>query len=356
MNVILFDDIIKEKSAKMEDQFMKVLFIGGTGVISSAVSELAVKRGIELYLLNRGTRNEFVPEGAIVLKGDIRDAESTASALKGYEFDTVVNWIAFTPNHVENDFKLFSGKTGQYIFISSTSAYQKPPTHYIVDESTPLYNPYWQYSRDKIACEDFLTLKYRNSGFPVTIVRPSYTYNKTSIPFIFNSRPHRWTIVDRMRKGKKIIVPGDGTSLFTITHNTDFAKGFIGLLGNIQSIGQAFHITSDEVLTWDQVIRAIGRAAGAEPDIVHISSDFICAFSPEHAGGLLGDKSVSSVFDNSKIKRFVPGYTAAVPFSEGIKQSIEWYEANPELCSVDNEFNSLTDKIVNAYYKGIETA
>lgn len=335
---------------------MKVLFIGGTGVISSAVSELAVRRGIELYLLNRGTHNDFVPEGAVLLKGDIRDTENIALILKDYEFDAVVDWIAYTPDHVENDYKLFNGKTGQYIFISSTSAYQKPVIRYFADESTPLHNPYWQYSRDKIACEEFLTQKYRDYGFPVTIVRPSYTYNKTTIPFLFNSRKYRWTVVNRMRKGMKIIVPGDGTSLFTITHNTDFAKGFVGLLGNIQSIGHAFHITSDEVMTWDQVAGAIGRAAGCEPEIVHVSSDFICAISPEYTGGLHGDKSVSYVFNNSKIKRFVPEFTATVSFSEGIKQSIDWYESNPELCKVDDEFNSLTDRIINAYNKGIESA
>ncbi len=335
---------------------MKVLFIGGTGVISSAVSELAVVKGMELYLLNRGTRNEFVPEGAIVLKGDITDEENVAAVLKGHFFDAVVDWIAFTPDQVERDIRLFTGKTRQYIFISSTSAYQKPPLDYKVNESTPLYNPHWQYSRDKIACEDLLMGEYRKNGFPVTIVRPSYTYNKTTIPFLFNSRSHRWTIVDRMLRGKKIIVPGDGTSLFTVTHNTDFAKGFTGLLGNIQAIGHAFHITSDEVLTWDQIAIAIGRAADVEPDIMHVSSDFICAVSPEHTGGLLGDKSVSSVFDNSKLKRFVPGFMATMPFAEGIKQSIEWYKAKPELRAVDDGFNALSDRIIAAWENALRSA
>jgi Nucleoside-diphosphate-sugar epimerases len=334
---------------------MKVLFIGGTGVISSAVSKLAVEKGIDLYLLNRGTRNEFVPKGVKVIKGDIRDMNSTAAALEGYKFDVVVDWIAYTPEQVVSDIKLFSGKTGQYIFISSTSAYQKPPLHYLVNESTPLRNPYWQYSRDKIACEDLLISQYRDNGFPVTIVRPSYTYNKTTIPFLFNSRAHRWTIVDRMLKGKKIIVPGDGSSLFTITHNTDFAKGFVGLLGNVQSIGQAFHITSDEVMTWDQFARAIGSAAGVEPEIVHVPSDFICALDPELTGGLLGDKSVSSVFDNSKIKRFVPGFTATVTFAEGIRQSIDWFRSNPGLCTTDDGFNNFCDKILHLWKVGLES-
>ncbi len=335
---------------------MKVLFIGGTGVISSAVSALAVEKGMELYLLNRGTRNDFVPQGVRVLKGDIRDADSVRSALGNHRFDAVVDWISYVPEHVENDIRLFSGITGQFIFISTASAYQKPLRHYLIDESTPLCNPYWEYSREKIACEDILMQEYRKNGFPVTIVRPSYTYNKTTIPFLFNSRERRWTLIDRMKKGKKIIVPGDGTSLFTITHNTDFAKGFAGLLGNFKAIGHAFHITSDEVLTWDQIACAIGAAAGVEPDILHVSSDFICRVSPESTGGLIGEKSISMVFDNSKIKRFVPGFSATVPFAEGIRESVRWYEANPELCQADDSFNSLSDRIIRGWEKGMEAA
>jgi len=328
---------------------MKVLFIGGTGTISTAVSELAVKKGIDLFLLNRGNRGEFFPEGATLIRGDIRNIETIHKILDDYKFDVVVDWVAFTPDHIEADIGLFKGKIGQYIFISSASAYQRPPAHYLVDESTPLSNPYWQYSRDKIACEQVLMEEYRKSGFPCTIVRPSYTYGKTMIPFIFNSREYRWTLVDRIRKGKKIIVPGDGTSLWTLTHNTDFAKGFTGLIGNLQSIGHAFHITSDEVLTWDQIAYIIGDAVGAKPNIIHIPSEFIGVFSPEHIGGLLGDKSVSVIFDNSKIKRFVPGFTATVPFSEGIKGTVDWYESNPDRCAVDEEFTKLCDRIITAY-------
>lgn len=335
---------------------MKVLFIGGTGTISSAVSELAVKKGIDLFLFNRGNREDLLPEGAKLIKGDIRDIENARKLLKDHSFDVVVDWAAYIPEHVKADLDLFKGKISQYIFISSASAYQKPPSHYLIDESTPLCNPYWQYSRDKIACEELLMQEYREKGFPVTIVRPSYTYGKTMIPFVFNSREHRWTLIDRMRKGKKIIVPGDGTSLWTLTHNTDFAKAFIGLIGNMQAIGHAFHITSDEVLTWDQIAKLIGKAAGVEPNIIHIPSDFIGAISPEHIGGLLGDKAVSLVFDNSKIKRFVPGFTATVPFSEGIKETIAWYESNPARCIVDEEFNKLADRIINAYESGLKTA
>lgn len=328
---------------------MKILFIGGTGVISSSVSELAVKNGFDLYLLNRGSNNEFVPDGAKVLKGDIRDTDNISKILSAMDFDVVVDWIAFTPEHVQSDIKLFKGRVSQYIFISSASAYQKPPVHYLINESTPLSNPYWQYSRDKIACEELLMREYRENGFPVTIVRPSYTYNKTSIPHIFNSRKCRWTLIDRMRKGKKIVVPGDGTSLWTLTHSRDFAKGFVGLLGNVQTIGNAFHITSDEVLTWNQITEIIGMAAGAKPNIVHIPSEIIAAFSPDHSGGLLGDKSVSVVFDNSKIKRFVPEFNVSIPFSRGIKESVEWFEANPELCKVDEDFNDLADRLVELF-------
>jgi nucleoside-diphosphate-sugar epimerase len=244
---------------------------------------------------------------------------------------------------------------GQYIFISSASAYKKPHCDYPIKESTPLANPYWQYSRDKIACEELLMNEYRSSGFPITIVRPSLTYGRTMIPAALNSWQHPWSIVDRMRRGKKIIVHGDGTSLWTVTHNTDFSKGFLGLLGNTKAVGHAFHITTDEVLTWDMIYEMIGDAAGVKPDIIHISSDFITAVSPEHTGTLLGDKAVSAVFDNSKIKSFVPGFYAGIPFSEGIRESIEWFEAHPGYCTVDKEWDSQMDRIIWAYEIALKT-
>lgn len=328
---------------------MKVLFIGGTGIISEAVSKHVIEKGHELYLLNRGQRSEFVPEGATLIKADIRDVDSTRKALKGYSFDVVADWVAFIPQHVQADIDLFMDKTSQYIFISSASAYQKPASHYLVTESTPLKNPYWQYSRDKIACEDLLMEEYRINSFPVTIVRPSFTYGVLMIPAALNSWLHPWSLIDRMRKGKKIIVHGDGTSLWTMTHNTDFARGFAGLIGNIQAIGHAFHITSDEVLNWDQIYRLIGNAAGVEPDLIHIPSDFIGHILPEAVGGLTGDKAVSVVFDNTKIKRFVPGFTANVPFSDGIKDTVRWFESHPERCTIDEEWDCLMDKIINSY-------
>jgi len=335
---------------------MKVLFIGGTGTISGAVSELAVARGVDLYLLNRGNRSEFLAPGAKNIKGDIRNVDAISGLLKDRRFDVVVDWVAFTREHVEADVRLFAGKTGQYVFISSASVYQKPLEHYPVTESTPLGNPYAEYSRNKIICEEYLMSQHQGRGFPVTIVRPSYTYNRTRIPHIFNSKSREYSLVERMRKGKRIIVPGDGTSLWTLTHAADFAKGIVGLFGNAKATGNAVHITSDEVLSWDQITRLIGKACGAEPRVAHVSSEFICAFAPGLVGSLIGDKSVSVVLDNSKIKRLVPEYVATIPFSEGIEQSVQWYDADPKRRVIDEEYNSLVDQILSAHDAGMAMA
>jgi nucleoside-diphosphate-sugar epimerase len=328
---------------------MKVLFIGGTGIISEGVSRRAIEDGHELYILNRGTRTQFIPKGAKIITGDIRNIDSCVKALENFHFDVVVNWITFTPEHLKADIEIFTNKTEQYILISSASAYQKPPSNYIITESTPLENPFWQYSRDKIECEKIVLNEYNRTGFPVTIVRPSFTYGLSMIPAALNSWEHPWSLVDRMKNGKEIIVHGDGTSLWTMTHNEDFAKGFVGLFGNKKSIGEAFHITSDEVLTWDEIYKAIGRAAGVEPNLIHITSDFIVSKAPELTGALLGDKTYSIVMDNSKIKSFVPGFKAVIPFAEGIKKTVEYYLKHPELCTVDNEWDNLMDKIIAAY-------
>ncbi|MGD0546683.1 MAG: SDR family oxidoreductase, partial [Terracidiphilus sp.] len=285
---------------------MKVLFIGGTGNISTAVTQLAAERGIDLTLLRRGERAADLPAKVRTITADIHDEAVAAQALAGESFDSVVDWIAFTPEHIERDLRLFRGRTRQFIFISSASAYQKPATQHIITESTPLANPCWQYSRDKIACEERLMRAYREEGFPITIVRPSHTYGDTQLPLALNPWQASWTAVDRMRRGNKVIVPGDGSSLWVVTHNTDFALGFVGLLGHPQAIGHAFHITSDEVLSWNQIYRITAQAAGVEPRIVHIASDFLTACLPDELGGLTGDKSVCVVFDNSKIKHFVP--------------------------------------------------
>lgn len=333
---------------------MKVLFIGGTGVISAACTRLALKRGgIELYLLNRARRTSDLP-GAQLLQADIKDAEATARALSGHAFDVVVNFIAFTPEDMERDIALFRDRTRQYVFISSASVYQKPLADYLVTESTPLANPFWQYSRDKIACEERLMQAYREEGFPVTIVRPSLTYGDTIIPLAVGAWNKPWTLVDRMRRGQKMIIPGDGTSLWTITHNTDFARGLVGLLGHGQAVGHAFHITSDEVLTWNQIYQAVADAAGAaELNPVHIASDFLAACCPDMAGGLLGDKAVSCVFDNAKIKRFVPGFQATTRFAEGIRRTIAALESDPERQQIDEDANRRWDDLIAVYEEGI---
>ena len=330
---------------------MKVLFIGGTGNISTAVSRLAIEKGIDLYLLNRGNRDVNI-SGAKTITADITNVSEVKKTLEGEEWDVVVNWIAYTPEDVERDIKLFKGATKQYIFISSASVYQKPPSHPVITESTPLYNPYWDYSRDKIACEELLNQEYRENGFPITIVRPSLTYDMV-IPVAIGSWDD-YTIIDRMKKGRKVIVHGDGSSLWTVTHSRDFAKGFVGLIGHQQAIGQAFHITSDELLTWNQIYQAVAAAAGVEANIVHIASDFICDVADSldqgwMRGNLHGDKAVSTIFDNSKIKTFVPNYVATIPFKEGIKETVEWFEAKAERMVVKEENNEFLDAVIDAY-------
>ncbi len=334
---------------------MKVLFIGGTGLISSACSQLALERGVDLFLLNRGQRTD-TPVGATAIIADTNNRESLESALAGLRFDVVVNWIAFTPEQIERDIALFSGRTDQYIFISSASAYQRPVGHYLVSESTPLANPYWQYSRDKIACEDRLMRALREDGFPVTIVRPSLTYGDTQIPLVMNSWQKPFTIIARMRQGRPVIVPGDGSSLWPITHNSDFAKGLVGLLGHQQAIGHAFHITSDEALTWDQLYAATAAAAGVPARIVHIAADFICACLPDMTGSLIGDKCSSVIFDNSKIRRFVPGYLATTPFKLGIARTVAWFDADPQRQQIDTESDQKIDTLIDAYERGLQSA
>jgi nucleoside-diphosphate-sugar epimerase len=323
---------------------VKVLFIGGTGVISSTCSQLAVERGMKLYLLNRGQTERAVPEGATLLRGDVRDRESVKKMLEDTMFDVVVDWIAYSPEHVERDIDLFRGRTGQYIFISSASVYQTPPVLLPVTESTPLDNPYWDYSRAKIACEERLVRAYRDERFPITIVRPSHTYDRTKLP-VYGA----YTVINRMRKGKKVIVHGDGTSLWVLTHHTDFARGFVGVLGNHHAIGEAFHITSHEVLTWNQIFEILGHAAGADARMVHVPSEYIAAFDPDWGATLLGDKAHSMIFDNSKIKRLVPDFAATIPFSWGAEELIAWYDADPARRVVDEKLDQEMDRIIDTY-------
>lgn len=325
---------------------MKVLFIGGTGFISTSVSRMAIERGMELYLLNRGQRPNEIP-GSRTLIADIHQPESLKKAIGDMQFDVVVDWFAFTPEDVERDIDVFRGKTKQFVFISSASAYQKPPLDYMITESTPLKNPHWEYSRNKIACEELLLKAYRDEDFPVTIVRPSYTY-ATYLPIAIGGFGC-YTLADRMLKGKPIIVHGDGSSLWVNTHAEDFAKGFLGLLGNDKAIGQAFHITSDEVLTWNQIYQIIAEELGVDAKMVHIPSDFIVKVVPRLTGDLLGDKTYSVVFNNSKIKSFVPEFQATISFREGMRRALAWFAADPKRQRIDDQVNQEMDQIIEAY-------
>jgi nucleoside-diphosphate-sugar epimerase len=327
---------------------MKILFIGGTGIISSACSELCHEKGYDLYLFNRG--NVQLPDSMNIklLKGDIWNFNHAKSLLKDHNFDVVVEWIGFSYDRVIADFDLLKGKIGQYIFISSASVYQKPSSWKPITEDVPINNPYWTYSQAKIKCEQIAMDLYRQAGFPVTIVRPSHTYDKTKIP-LFGG----YTAIDRMLHGKQIIIHGDGTSLWTLTHHKDFAKGFIGLFGKIESIGEAYHITSDEVLTWNQICKTIANALDIEANIIHVPSDFIKHFDAEWGDGLVGDKSHSMVFDNSKIKKIVPDFKADIPFSQGAREITKWYLDSKSRQIVDESINWKIDEVIGWFQKGL---
>lgn len=325
---------------------MRVLFIGGTGHISAAASRMAIAEGLDLYLLNRGSRIAHLP-GGHALTADVRRPDDVRAALQDLEFDIVVDWIAYTPDDIERDLTLFRGRVKQYVFISSASVYQKPPAHYLITESTRLDNPYWEYSRNKIACEQRLMQAYRDEGFPVTIVRPSMTYD-TNLPIAIGGWG-TYTLADRLMKGLPVIVHGDGSSLWVVTHADDFGRGLLGLLGNERTLGEAFHITSDEVLTWNQIYQAIAEALGVEAKIVHIPSDYIARVAPQLAGSLLGDKTWSAVFDNSKIKTFVPGFQATIPFRDGIRRTLAWFAADERRQRVDEAVHAEMDRILAAY-------
>jgi nucleoside-diphosphate-sugar epimerase len=319
-----------------------ILFIGGTGTISSACVARAVSRGANVTVLNRGQSSiRPLPEGVEVLQADVHDSAAVDAALGSREFDAVAEFLAFTPDQVTADVRRFAGRTGQYVFISSASAYQTPPSRLPVTESTPLRNPFWQYSRDKIACEDLLVHEYREHGFPATIVRPSHTYDRTSIPTMGH-----WTDIARMRDGKPVVVHGDGTSLWTITHNTDFAVAFDGLLRRPEAVGDTFHITGDHAPTWNQIYGWLADAAGVEADLVHLASETIGAVVPDLGPGLVGDKANSMVFDNSKVKALVPEFATTITFSEGARQIVDWYDAHPERQTVDAELDAAFDRMV----------
>src|SRR6202167_5469502 len=324
---------------------LRVLFIGGSGVISSACSRVAVEHGVDLLVLNRGrSADRPLPPGVTKLRADIREPGSVRQEIKDLQFDAVVDWVAFTPDHVQADIGLFGGRTRQYVFISSASAYQTPPARLPVTESTPLRNPFWQYSRDKIACEDLLVAAYRDQGFPATIVRPSHTYDKTLVPF-----DGGWTVLGRMLAGKPVIVHGDGTSLWTLTHHDDFARAFVPLLGHPRTLGEAFHITSDDVLTWNQIARTLAAALGVPARVVHVPSAAIAAADPGWGAGLLGDKAHSMVFDNAKLRSVVLGWNAVIPFERGAGEIADWYLADPARQVTDEHLDAVMDKLAAAW-------
>ena len=329
---------------------MKALFIGGTGTISMAITkQLAENPDWELYLLNRGTRAQELPEGVKTITADINNEAQVAEAIRDINFDCVCDFIAFVPAQLERDYRLFAGKTKQFMFISSASAYQKPLSDYKITESTPLANPYWEYSRNKIACEEYLMKQYREAGFPITIIRPSHTYDERNVPVGAHGDKGSWQVLKRMMEGKPVLIQGDGTSLWTITHNSDFAKAFIGLMGNIHAIGEAYHITTDESVTWNQIYAIIADELGVELKAYHVPSDFLDEVGKyDYRGGLIGDKSNTVVFDNSKVKRAVPGFTCTVRADQGLRKTVQHMLATPELQQDDPEFDQWCDKVIAA--------
>ena len=323
---------------------LRVLFLGGTGVISAACAQRAVEVGLDVTAVTRGrTGSRPLPPQVHRLTADVDDTRALAEVLEG-DFDAVVDWLAFTPEQVRARTDLLHGRTGQYVFISSASAYQTPPSRVPITESTPLRNPFWAYSRDKIACEDLLVRLSREQDHPVTIVRPSHTYDRTLVPFDAG-----WTFVERLRRGVPVVVHGDGTSLWTLTHARDFARGFVGLLGHPRTLGEAFHLTSDDVLTWDQIAEALARAAGVPARIVHVTSDAIAAADPEWGAGLLGDKAHSSVFDNRNVRSVVPDFVATTPFEQGAREIVAWHDEDPARRVVDPRADALQDALVQRY-------
>ncbi len=335
---------------------MKALFIGGTGTISMAISKLLVQQGWELYLLNRANRSSELENDKVnFITCDINDEQKVQSLIKDLDFDVVADFIAFVPQQLERDYRLFKDKARQFIFISSASAYQKPLSDYRINEGTPLANPYWEYSRNKITCEDYLMKMYRENGFPVTIVRPSHTYDERSIPLGVHGSKGSWQVAKRMLEGKPVIIHGDGTSLWTMTHNSDFAKGFVGLMGNIHAIGEAVNITSDETVTWNQIYQTIADALGVELKAVHVSSSFLAACSNlDLQGSLIGDKANSVVFDNTKLKRLVPEFVATTRLDQGIRKTVQYILQHPEYQVLDEEFDKWCDKVIAAMDKAAE--
>jgi nucleoside-diphosphate-sugar epimerase len=326
---------------------MRVLFIGGTGNISRACVTEALRRGFDVSVYQRGRSVLGLPPEARSIRGDYADPPSTRRTLEGMTFDVVAQFIGYRAEQVAFDVELFSGRVAHYLYISSTSVYHRPPSTPFITESVPLHNPFWQYARDKIAAEEVLRLAYRDRGFPATVVRPSHTYGESWIPTSFGSRDY--TVARRIVEGRPIVVHGDGTSLWGLTHAEDFARGFVGLFGNPRAVGESFHITTDEVLTWNQIHDILARALGREARVVHVPSEAIAARFPERGAGLVGDKAHSMIFDNSKIRRFVPGYAAVIPYHEGIRRSLAWFDADLARRRVSPETDSEIDTLVEGW-------
>jgi len=331
---------------------VRLLFLGGTGNISTACVEQAVEAGHGVTVLNRGRSPSRVRGHVDVVTGERDDGPLLRRVAEGARFDAVVDFLAFRPEQVEIAIEAFGGRVGQYVFISSTSAYEKPVVRHVITEETPLRNPFWEYARQKIACEERLWRARRDSGFPVTVVRPSYTYGETWIPSGFGGQDY--TLVARMRAGRPIVCHGDGTSLWVMTAASDFAVGLVGLLGQEGALGEAFHITSDEVLTWQAIYRTIAEAAGARLEMVNVPSSLIAALYPERGGSLLGDKAWSVVFDNTKIRRFVPAYRPRVSFAEGMRRSVAWFDGDPARRVVNAEMDRRIDRVIAAQRRAAE--
>ena len=334
---------------------MKALFIGGTGTISMEISRLCVRKGWQLTLLNRGKSADRVPEGAEVIRCDISREEEARAALGDRTWDVVADFIAFTPEQVQRDIRLFEGKTAQYFFISSASAYQKPLASPWITEGTPLHNPYWEYSRNKAACERILEDAYNDRGFPITLIRPSHTYCERSVPVALHGEKGSYQVVERIRQGKRIIIPGDGTTLWTLTHSRDFAVAFVGLMGNPHAMGEVFHITGDESLTWNQIHECVGKALGKEVRAVHIPSETLGQLWPDMVGNLTGDKSNTVLFDNTKIKRAVPEFMTRTLFAEGARECVAYLDRHPEARTPDPKFDAWCDRMLEAWDRAVET-
>lgn len=333
---------------------MKVLFIGGTGTISTAISKRVLSNpDNELYLINRGSRNSILDGNLKEIRADINDEADVAAKLEGLTFDVVCDFICFTPDQIKRDYRLFKGRTSQFMFISTASAYNKPPRNYVITEGTSLANPYWEYSRKKIECEEFLMEKYREEGFPVTIIRPSHTYDERKLPLGVHGRIGSFSVLKRMLEGKPVLIHGDGTSLWTLTHNSDFAKGFVGLMGNPLALGEAFQITSGESLTWNQIYQCIADALGVELKPYYVTSRFLADVAPEldFEGSLLGDKSYSVIFDQKKLRRAVPTFIPEVPIFRGLKMAVDYIMSHPLCQEEDPEFDAFCDCVIDTMEK-----